>query len=544
MADLRVDIAAEFVGKKAFKQAETATSKLEKSVGKLGKQMLSVFAVSRVAAFGRASVKAFAEDEKAATRLAGVLNNLGLAFAAPEIDSYIESLSKATAVADDLLRPAFQALITTTGSLTQSQKLLAQAIDVSAGTGVDLATVANDLAQAYVGNTRGLRKYNLGLTQAELKAASFADIQERLTGLFSGQNAKYLATYSGQMQALTTASGEAKEVIGQGLIDALIALSGNNSVENLATDMDNVATYTANVIRGLGNLGTKLTELGGQVPNWLIQLGTIGYAGKVKRILDIFAKSGGTKQSTGFSFFGSPMEETQNKRNAAAAAKAERDAAKRAKLLADAQRKNTAELKKQNLAKKQSALFDMEQIQIIAALKGKITEEERLRLNLQLALITGNETEADKLSQKLANSIDQTGNLAKYLTTLPDANNPFKNWDSFLDAMIIKAREAATAIAAAMNVPQPANLPQTQYNAGTYVPSSGYVPEGNPTTLPSAGEMPNTQYNQGTYVPSSGYVAPANITVAIDGKAIADAIVGQQMNGNNAYLNRRLNGFD
>lgn len=520
MADLRVDIAAEFVGRKAFKQAETATGKLEKSVGRLGKQMLSVFAVSRVAAFGRASVKAFAEDEKAATRLAGVLNNLGLAFAAPEIDSYIEQLSKATAVTDDELRPAFQALITTTGSLTQSQKLLAQAIDVSAGSGIDLATVSNDLAQAYVGNTRGLRKYNLGLTQAELKAASFADIQERLTKLFSGQNAKYLTTYAGKMQALTTASGEAKEVIGQGLIDALVALSGNNSVENLATDMDNVATYTANVIRGLGNLGTKLTELGGQVPNWLIQLGTIGYAGKVKRIFDLLAQSGGRKQSTGFSFFGSPMEETQKRRDAAAATKAERDAAKRAKLITDAQRKNTAELKKQNAAKKQSALFDMEQIQIIAALKGKISAEERLRLELQLALLTGNTSEADKLSQQLANSIDKTGNLAKYLTTLPDANNPFKNFDAYLQTIYDNWKKLN------WNVPPVGTTPSTN------------VPQGFPD--PSASQ-PEIDRERGRFY-GSGNVGV--ISVQIDGKEIAKALQDQSMSaGQVAYLDRRTGGF-
>lgn len=522
--DLAVRIAT-VMDASGLKKADKSLNKFEKNVNKLGRSLGLALSTTTIAAFGRASVKAFSEDEKAASRLAGVLNNLGLAFAAPQIDAYIENLSKATAVTDDQLRPAFQALLTTTGSLTQSQNLLAQAIDVSAGAGVDLTTAANDLAQAYVGNTRGLRKYNLGLTQAQLKSASFADIQERLTKLFSGANAKYLTTYAGKMQALTTAAGEAQEKIGQGLVDALIALGGNTSVEDLATDMDNVATYTANVIRGLGNLGGKLTELDGKVPNWLIQLGTLGYAGKVKRILDLLAQSGGRKQSTGFSFFGSPMEQTEQKRAAAAAAKAEKDAKARAAALVAAQKKNTAELKKQQLTKKQSALFDMEQIQIIAALKGNISKEERLRLELQLALITDNTSEADKLSKELANSIDKTGNLAKYLTTLPDANNPFKNWDAFLDGIIAKARAAAAITSAVVpSVPQ------------------GNVPNTNPFPDPSA-SAPEINRERGNMY-GSGNVGAQTVVVQIDGKAVASALLDQSMSaGQVAYLDRRTGGF-
>jgi hypothetical protein len=114
------------------------------------------------------------------------------------------------------------------------------------------------------------------------------------------------------------------------------------------------------------------------------------------------------------------------------------------KKMLDAQKKNTAELKKQATAKKQNSLFDLEIIQRVAALQGKITEEEKLRLNLQLALLTGNEKVAADLAGKLADSIDKTGKLKLWLTTLPDANNPFKGWDAFLDSIITKARLAAS----------------------------------------------------------------------------------------------------
>jgi hypothetical protein len=149
MANVVIDIAAEYTGNKAFKQAETATSKLEKSVAKLGKQLAGVFAASKLYAFGKQSVKAFAEDEKAARSLALALANTGNAFAAIEVEKFIGDLQRATGVLDDNLRPAFRTLLTATGNVKKSQDGLALALDIAAGTGRDLGAVSLALAKAY-----------------------------------------------------------------------------------------------------------------------------------------------------------------------------------------------------------------------------------------------------------------------------------------------------------------------------------------------------------------------------------------------------------
>jgi len=75
-----INIASEFTGKKAFKDAEKSVVDLDKGVKKLAKQLAGVFAVSKVVAFGKASVKAFAAAEAAATRLSGAMDNLGLSW--------------------------------------------------------------------------------------------------------------------------------------------------------------------------------------------------------------------------------------------------------------------------------------------------------------------------------------------------------------------------------------------------------------------------------------------------------------------------------
>ena len=526
-----INIASEFTGKKEFKKAEKATFDLDKSVKKLGKSLGLALSTTAIVAFGKAASKAFAEDQAAAARLAKTVDNLGLSFANPQIANFINTLSETSGVIDDELRPAMQKLLTTTGSVVQSQKLLAQAIDISRGSGVDLGTVTQDLANSYVGITRGLKKYNLGLTQAELQAASFTTIQEKLNAQFSGANAAYLATYAGQMQVLTVAAGEAKETIGSGLIDAFKIIAGDTTITDLSGKIKTLATNIADFFRGVAQGFKDLAQM--PVIKQLLQLAglMLKVAGKVAgAFIDPFVKEGARQRGAGIapSSANSHLQSLTATSNAKAAAKAEAAAAKRAKDLTAAQKKNTAEIKKQNLAKKQSALFDMEQIQIIAALKGKITDEERLRLELQLALITGNEDQATKLSQQLANSIDSTGNLAKYLRTLPDANNPFKNWDAWLASF-------KSSLAAVVATPPPSMITPPPTNA----PSSDQGFMISPDLPGSAGS--DAQFGPDTPWARAG---AQSVVVQIDGRAIASALLDQSMSaGQVAYLDRRTGGF-
>lgn len=439
-----INIASEFTGKKAFDKAGKSTSSLEKGVKKLGKQLAGVFAVTQVTAFAKASIKAFAEEEKSAALLANTMKNLGVAFAVPQMETFISQLSQTAGVADDVLRPAMQKLLSQTGDYFKSQEILTQAIEVSRGSGVELATVVSDLSAAYVGNTKGLKKYNLGLTQAELKTMSFTDVQKKLNNQFKGSNAAYLETYAGKMEVLKTAAGEAQETIGKGLVDALMTISGDTSVSDLAESMQGLADYTSQVIVGLGNVIAKLKQVGEGTPSWLKSLGGLAankstLFGAAGPILGYLQKSGEKSQNAKMQNPSVQMFFTDQ-----ANQRLEREKLKTSKDIVKNTKANTAELKKQAAEKKQAALFDLEKIGLVAALQGNITKEEKLRLELQLALLTGNDALATKLSAQLATSIDSTGKLAKDLTTLPDAKNPFASWSAYLDLIIEKARLAAS----------------------------------------------------------------------------------------------------
>ena len=103
-ASVRIDLAAEFTGKKAFKQADTATQKLTKNVKQLGGALGLAFGTAAVVNFSKQAVKAFAQDEAAAVRLTRAVENLGIGFANPAISKYIAELERSAAIADDVLR--------------------------------------------------------------------------------------------------------------------------------------------------------------------------------------------------------------------------------------------------------------------------------------------------------------------------------------------------------------------------------------------------------------------------------------------------------
>jgi hypothetical protein len=362
MSNVAINIAAEFTGKPAFKQAETATFNLTKSVKKLAGTLGIAYGTSAVIAYGKASVKAFAADEAAAKRLTTAVEALGIGFANPAIADYIGNLEKSAAIADDVLRPAFQSLLTTTGSLTRSQELLNNAIQISRASGVDLATVSADLAKGYVGVTRGLAKYNTGLTRAELQSKSFSEILGVLLARSAGAAEDYLGSTSYQMEVLSIATGNAAEIIGGGLVDAFARIGGGTETSDAAIAIEGIATAIAKITVATG-------AAIGAIPNLLKNLKNLpksifmGFAGKQAGVnLESPQKKENKLTLT------QVQQQKALAKLEAAATKRNKEilALKNKQLAAD---KNKLAIEKANLALgKGEEVFDLDKIQIAAAL--------------------------------------------------------------------------------------------------------------------------------------------------------------------------------
>jgi hypothetical protein len=267
------------------------------------------------------------------------------------------------------------------------------ALNAAAGAGVDLSTTVQDLSQAYVGNLRGLRKYNLGLTQAELATMSFQEIQDKLNSTFTGQASLAAETYAGKMDALAIASNNAKEIIGRGLVDAISAAFGGGSIDKATTNIEKMAQAVADIVAGLGTMTgwfTKLVKLTDKL--------TVG------NFLQNRQPSAPFDPRTG----NMPDMSAAGTKIVMARKKADAEAAKRQKELAALAQKQVKALKDQTaltkakaVLDKSSAVLNMDLIQNTAALMGKVTADETLRLKLQQAILLGNTTEAGNLAQQL-----------------------------------------------------------------------------------------------------------------------------------------------
>lgn len=135
-SNVLIGIASEFDAK-GFKQAQTATSQLDKTAKKLAKTLAGAFSVHKVIQYSKQSVLAYANDQKAAALLANQLKNLGLSYSAVGVEKFIAELQKQTGILDDELRPAFTNLVRITGSVAETQKLMMTAFDASRGAGIE-----------------------------------------------------------------------------------------------------------------------------------------------------------------------------------------------------------------------------------------------------------------------------------------------------------------------------------------------------------------------------------------------------------------------
>ena len=455
MAELRIPIIVENKGKKALGDVDKGVKGLSKSFKKLAGATGIGLSTAAVIKFGKAAAKAFIDDEKAASRLAISVKNLGLGFETPRIERYISELSAMSGITDDQLRPAMQRLLQTTGSVTKSQELLNQAIDISRGSGVDYETVVNDLSMAYVGNTKGLRKYSLGLSQAELKTMSFADVQSKFASTFKGSNAAYLDTYAGKFELINTAVGEASEKIGGALVESLISAFAAGDPQEFVAKIEGLATKIASMV-ATAVFGFKKLYYLTSDQAILASLNPFdNYENDVVKIIDMQEKMfRASFEGIKMGYLGSmPIGIYSSATNDAARKKAEADAARRAKELAATQTKSLAEQKKKLALDRASKTLNLDAIGLEAALKGKISETDRISLLLQKAVLEGNATLATQLADQLEAATKRQNELRALLLTTPEAPNPYRNWTLPQDLLNYTASSLGVSVAQLQNAP-------------------------------------------------------------------------------------------
>jgi hypothetical protein len=538
MSNIIIDIAAQFTGKGAFKQADSAAAKLNSSVKKLAGTFGLAFGTQAVVQFGKQSVRAFMDAERESAVLVNTVKNLGLAFEQPAIDNYISEIGRLYGVTGDKAVPAMQALLSATGSAAKSQEIMNTALDVSSSLGLDVSDVAVGLSQAYLGNTKALKKYNLGLTQAELAASDFDAIQTKLNKNFAGAATSAAATYSGQLLILTEAGNQAQEIIGKGIIDSLMVLAGDTTVQELADTMleaaENTAEFSKNIAAVIRAINTPLNfaakglawfvEKTQPLADLLIEGDPSGFMKKTSTaVSSMSAPSAGFNGSTFYA---------DAQKVADARAKAEKDAIARAKALAKLikdqaanqakilkDKKLAAAIDKANVALgKSDNVFDIEKIQIAAALAnqakllGEATSTAQqmqvatdiARLNVKRSILALEDAIASKDEASIISATKKLETDLKVLNALTGQNTQMAALETILKGLkpvdLINQSNLDKALATIETMLR--LLAQANTAATAKVPTSGSL---------------------GSGIPAGDYIAPVSKDVAA--KASIDAIL-------------------
>jgi hypothetical protein len=440
-------------------KADKAVNNLQKSTVKLGRALGVALSTTAIVAYGKSAVRAFANAEAQQDRLVRLLK-VGVGATDSQIDSLnkqAEALEKVGVVGAGTVTQVQSQLATfnlqasTIAALTPSILDYVTAEKGAAATTEEFKTATNGLAQALNGNFTSLTRVGFVIDQNTrdlikngTEAQRTAAIVKVLDSTYKGFNASLRNTTVGGLQLLSNAADTAREAIGESLVDALARVSGGSeasdaveTIESITTSIQTLITVTGAGVAGLVKLYKALdliTTLGGLT----------GADGFLVQRFERKPSEPSTSTNRSASPAGTALRTRQEREQQALADRRAKENAALNKKSVAATKALTAEQKKQNALKKAGTIFDQDQIQIIAALKGNISKEDRLRLELQLALATENLTEVQKLGQELAISQGLGTDLAKFLVSLPSAKNPFEAWKSFLDGIESQAARIAS----------------------------------------------------------------------------------------------------
>jgi hypothetical protein len=419
----------------------------------MAKTLGVAFSATAVLNYAKASVKAAAADEKAQKQLALALKNVGLGRDAAASEGFIQKLEKEFGVLDDNLRPAYQTLAVATRDSAQAQKLLQIALDISASTGRDLASVTGAISKAYLGNNTALGKLGVGISKADLKAKSFDEVMNQLSTTFAGAATESANTFQGSMDKLSVASNNVQEIIGKGIIESLKILSEDTTVDDLATGMEDFATAVSESIQGLAILIDQIKGIG-NLP--------FGGAGAIFDIDKLFKftmipylrslAKGANKGSANDPAAGlAHLAELEAKYTAATLGSSKKLTAEELKQLKAKQLK--AAIDKANLALgKGENVFNMEKIQLAAAEKsaaeqlGKVTSQAQLlqitndlaRLEVKQSILDLEDAIASKDVAAITNATNKLNADLKILGALTNQDLKLRDIKSILDSILPK----------------------------------------------------------------------------------------------------------
>lgn len=235
---------------------EEAEDAAKKSTGAFGNFVSTLAALGvwdafkegakRVWEFGKESIHAAEEQEKANIRLAESLVATGkyTEKTAESLKGWADEMQYATGVQDELIINS-QATIESLAALDEKglKRATKAALDLSKGMGIDLTRASEMVGRAALGNTEIFRRSGIMIAETGNVAKDFETTLKTLEARFGGRAAAEAETFGGTMNRMKITFGELQEAIG-------FTIMNNQSLINVM----NVAA------KAFADLGKYLTQ--------------------------------------------------------------------------------------------------------------------------------------------------------------------------------------------------------------------------------------------------------------------------------------------
>lgn len=344
----------------------------------------AIAAAAGLTLFTKNSIQAALAQERLDKQLQLTLRSIGKEGLLPDLKIFIEDLQRATNVTEDALVPALRRLVAQTGDLDSAQYLLSKSLDISAGTGADLDTVLNAINKAAIGQYTAISKLGIGFTAAEAKSMGFVKLMQSLDK-YAGLAEAQTETLEGQMKSFRISAGEATESVGNGFLTmSSYIITGTDNLRTFGLVLESIGGGVADVLIGFGKtvsekgflsaLNTTFEDLGKEgfrvrQKQYLAAKGYLGLSQQTIDALELQAKYGKKALTT-----------DQLLAKIQAGILAREKALTKEKAAQQALDKKKAEL---------AAMFDLDRINLQAALSRKLNAEDELRVKILQKLQDG-----------------------------------------------------------------------------------------------------------------------------------------------------------
>lgn len=270
-AQLKAVITAEDKASGVFKNVGGETNKLSLSLGKLIGIAGGLMIFSKLTNLVRDSIAEFGNQEKAMARLGTVMRTVNGATDEEiySLRSFAEALQMTTTFADEQIESAMAMLGTFQLSAAQIRELTPRILDMGAamekasGTTTDLESITIAVGKAMTSGIGSLSRYGVTISDTQKKMFELADKEEKVVILtealdnnFKGVAEGIARTYAGQLTQFSNMWGELKEQIGEGVMPAIIEVTG--ALSDVFTKMNEGRVVTTTLTNVMGIIAVSM----------------------------------------------------------------------------------------------------------------------------------------------------------------------------------------------------------------------------------------------------------------------------------------------